>query len=67
MHSMKILILVFGVLMSGCQGLISNEPVPESKVDTELSQSSIPVTSPEVGPGNPQKEFDQEVQEALKL
>ena len=61
MRPLSSLLLLVIILFSGC--MTHNSAKGEKKVDQELA-APPPAGTPEAGPGEPQKQFDQEVTQA---
>ena len=67
MHTFLFLIVLFWVFSTGCQGTSEHSALSESKMDSELSQPRLPAPAPKVDPGEPQREFEQDVEDAQSL
>ena len=62
MHrSMGWILILLVVVGFGCRVLPEQSPISESSMDAALSVPEIPAGAPMTDPGEPQKEFEQEV------
>ena len=67
MRRLITLILTLGILFCGCQGLVQKGPIEDSQLDSYLTSRQPEAEAPATDPGQPQKELEQDVQDALTL